>query len=184
MIVQRGEGLSLDWPAKDDYSIHSSWEFALSTEGWTDNQLALRWLQKCFIPQAAARCRGKHILLILNNHPSRCTGEFIYHCYVNQIIPIYIPSHCGYYLQPLDLGPISSLRCQYTQYSAQYTTINADEVDRARFMRLYAKARQGLFTQQAVLDGWRQSGICPFNRDQILAHPSATSPTVRPTQQP
>lgn len=183
MIVHHGEDPGRDHLVDEIYNDHSTWEFALSTEVWKDNRLGLRWLQKCFIPRAGARRKGEHILLILDNHPSHRIGEFIYDCYVDQIIPIYVPLHCDYLLQPLDLGPWSSARNWYKRYWAQHSSPNGNETDRAQFVRLYTRARQELFTQQSIQARWQQSGTRSFNRGEILAHPAAADTADYETQQ-
>jgi len=48
--------------------------WAFSPKGWTDNDLAIDWLHRVFVPKTSKQ--GKHSILILDNHKSHTTGEF------------------------------------------------------------------------------------------------------------
>ena len=48
--------------------------WAFSPKGWTDNELALDWLRRIFIPSTSKQ--NKHSILILDNHESHTTGLF------------------------------------------------------------------------------------------------------------
>jgi DDE superfamily endonuclease len=52
--------------------------WAFSPKGWTDNELAVDWLRRIFVPKTSRQ--GKHSILILDNHKSHITGEFQYYC--------------------------------------------------------------------------------------------------------
>ena len=58
--------------------IHS--EIATSENGWTDNELGLDWLKKCFEPATAKYLHGEYRLLIVDGHASYISTEFIKFC--------------------------------------------------------------------------------------------------------
>lgn len=176
MIIQQGKEPRTDWFVEDSYQEEiGNWVFAYSSKGWTDNELSVLWLTECFIPQAIARRRSSHSLLILDNHGSHCTGEFIYHCFKNNIILFFIPPHTSHILQPLDLGPFAPLERLYTAALAKHTPSGAAKIDRAQFVRLYVAAREQAFSRQYIRAGWQRSGFMPFNKDRILANPTVVA---------
>jgi DDE superfamily endonuclease len=85
--------------------------WAFSPKGWTDNELAVDWLRRVFVPKTSKQ--GKHSILILDNHKSHTTGEFQYYCLKHDIHPLYLPALASHKLQPLDVGPFSPLSAAY-----------------------------------------------------------------------
>ena len=51
-----------------------NWIWRFSAKGWTDNELALDWLRKAYLPQTYRP--DKHRLLILDGHESHTSSEF------------------------------------------------------------------------------------------------------------
>lgn len=53
--------------------LPSDWRFEVSPNGWTSDEIGLRWLQKHFIPFTTSRIHGQYRLLILDGHGSHLT---------------------------------------------------------------------------------------------------------------
>lgn len=66
--------------------VPKDWRLEISDNGWTNDQIGLRWLQKSFIPKVRNISKGSKILLILDGHRSHLTGEFDRMCRQNDII--------------------------------------------------------------------------------------------------
>src|ERR1700716_272618 len=60
--------------------IPGDWTIGLSENGWTNDNLALQWLQEVFEKHTAARTIGRYRLLILDGHGSHGTAEFEFFC--------------------------------------------------------------------------------------------------------
>jgi hypothetical protein len=60
----------------EDPNIPHDWRFEISKNGWMNDEIGLRWLQKLFILATASRTVGKYQLLILDGHGSHLTPEF------------------------------------------------------------------------------------------------------------
>jgi hypothetical protein len=52
------------------------WRVEVSVNGWTSDEISLRWLQKHFIPSTNNRTHGRYRLLVLDGHGSHLTPEF------------------------------------------------------------------------------------------------------------
>ncbi|ERF76577.1 hypothetical protein EPUS_05850 [Endocarpon pusillum Z07020] len=157
--------------------------WAFSPKGWTDEELATDWLHRIFVPQTARK--GKHSILILDNHKSYTTGEFQYYCLENNIHPLYLPSHATHKLQPLDVDPFSPLTTAYGRAVEEYTPTGIATLNRSVFSLLYVQARQTAFTQRNIRAGWKRAGIWPINRQKLLDDPEIknfgrTTPEYQP----
>jgi hypothetical protein len=72
-IILAGQYYLSAWYKDND--IPHSWAFAVSDNGWTNNELGVEWL-KHFIKYTAERRVGARQLLILDSHKSHNLLEF------------------------------------------------------------------------------------------------------------
>ena len=91
-------------------NLPDDWRIEVSPNGWTSDEIGIRWLEKLFIPSTIARTKGKYRLLILDGHGSHLTPKFNEICSQNDIIPICMPAHSSHLLQPLDIGCFAVLK--------------------------------------------------------------------------
>jgi len=160
-----------------------NWIWAFSPKGWTDNELGLDWLRKCFLPRTERE--GKTRILILDNHDSHITGEFQYLCYQANVKLVWIPPHTSHILQPLDVGPFSPLKDYYRKGLRRYTISDVIHVDRPKFTKLYIEARPEAFKQKNVKAGWQRAGVVPWNPCRIMRLPEVKNlQRVTPEFQP
>ena len=136
LIIHRGK-LYLtpfdSWFPPSDECPHWFWGF--TEKGWTNNEYALEWLKRVFIPQLR---RGRSEfdtsywrLLILDGHGSHTTGEFIFECLINQVLLIYLLPHTSHLCQPCDLGPFVQLKSFYSKHLKSYILADETRVNRA-----------------------------------------------------
>jgi hypothetical protein len=112
MVIHIGKAPTRGWFGDDSQlPLYQGWRFGFSEKGWTDNELGVRWLQDHFISNTLAP--EHHVLLILDGHQSHWSGEFQYCAMQNNVHLVWLPAHASHVLQPLDLGPFSSLGGQY-----------------------------------------------------------------------
>jgi hypothetical protein len=156
----------------EDEDIYPGWYFTVSPKGWTNDVLAVEWLEKVFIPIAKERARGAPVALILDGHGSHCTGAFLYRCWQKDIHLVYLPPHTSHILQPQDLGTYSSLKKYYSDEIKQYIVHTGQAtITRSTFNDLYRKARSKALARKLVVAGWVRSGLFPLNRSRILTDP-------------
>ena len=157
--------------------------WAFSPKGRTDNELAMDWLHRVFVPKTSRQ--GKHSILMLDNHKSHITGEFQYYCLKNEIHPLYLPAHASHKLQPLDVGPFSPLSVAYGRLVQEYTPTGFTSLNRTVFTKLYIQARQMTLTERNIRAGWKRAGIWPLNKQRLLDDPTVknfghTTPEYQP----
>lgn len=148
-------GSSIAMNAKSSY---------ISTEIFTD------WLVNHFVPRKPS---GK-VLLILDGHSSHMNSlEMLETAEKNEIIMLCLPSHSTQYLQPLDRSFFKSLKHHWNEVCHNWVTSHKrqDEpnrrITRMQFGELLSKAWAQSATAKNAVNGFRSTGVYPFNRKAI-----------------
>ena len=144
------------------------WVIAVSDNGWTTDQLGLKWL-KHFNRHTAPRTAGAYRLLILDGHGSHATPEFDQYCKDNKIITLCMPPHSSHRLQPLDVGCFSPLKRGYGQDIQELARQGVFHVDKQDFLQTYLRIRPTVFTQQNIQAGFQAAGLVPANPERVLS---------------
>ncbi|ODM24077.1 hypothetical protein SI65_01667 [Aspergillus cristatus] len=151
-----------------DSKLPHNWRIEVSPNGWTSDQIGLRWLQKVFIPETTSRTTGKYRLLVLDGHGSHLTPEFDKICSENDIIPICMPPHSSNYCQPLDVSCFSPLKGAYGCLVQDRMRKGFNHMDKLDFLEAYPEARKQAFTLDNIKSGFRATGLVPFNPEEVL----------------
>ncbi|KAJ3484161.1 hypothetical protein NLJ89_g12004 [Agrocybe chaxingu] len=162
-VIFQGKRTNLAWGRDNPCQASISH----SPNGWTDQELGLKWLKNDFEPMSAARNKSNgYRLLILDGHNSHCTYEFCKFAESKKIVIICLPSHTTHVLQPCDVGVFGPL-----------ATCWKNQV-------VLAVARDKAFKPETIKNAWRKTGLVPFNRDALddrVYEPSLNT-TTRPAQ--
>src|SRR5258705_451573 len=92
---------------KHEVSRKDIWNFEES--GFTTDQLTLRFLE-WFITYTKAGPREQPKLLLMDNHGSHITPEFILLARKNHVIPFSFPAHLTHCMQPCDVGIFQAMK--------------------------------------------------------------------------
>ena len=137
---------------------------ALSDKGWTNNYIAAKWFERCFLPQAKARnSSGKTILLIYDGHKSHETIELREAAEQHDIQLYRLPAHTSHRLQPLDVGVFGPLQRAWQKRCAIAMDDSGEGITRQQVVKEYMTARTESFKESTILSAWKKSGISPFN---------------------
>ena len=112
LVIFKGKSVQRQW-FPDDRSGMQGWHFEAQDNSFIDCNIALGWLENCFIPQSGSGPGKETKLLVLDGHVSHETNTFQYACYYNNIHLLYLPAHASHVLQPLDVRVFSSLKQAY-----------------------------------------------------------------------
>jgi hypothetical protein len=155
---------------------------AVSVNGWTDNELGLEWIEKCFEPET--RCGDEYRLLLLDGHASHITTKVIRFCVESKIIPLCLPPHTTHLLQPLDVGVFSPLATAYKagvrERSKYLVSYSIDKID---FLEIYGAARNKAITPTNVKKSWKAVGLEPWDPGLVLKQ-LPDRPSARPNTPP
>jgi hypothetical protein len=152
-----------------DTALPAGSRIEVSQNGWTTDQIGLRWLQKVFIPATTSRMTGRYRLLILDGHGSHLTPQFDQICSENDIIPICMPAHSSHLLQPLDVGCFSPLKRAYGRLIEEKMRLGFNHIDKLDFLEAYPQARTAIFSSDNIKSGFSAAGLIPLNPDRVLS---------------
>jgi len=102
-VINKGAGHYMGW-YKNLTAKERAYQFSYWPKGWTDDKLALEWLQQVFLPVSSERCPDLPRLLIFDGHGSHSMFDFVSLCFTNNVLLLCLPSHSTHLLQPLDVG--------------------------------------------------------------------------------
>lgn len=167
MVIFKGKVHLSTWFEKT--GLPPNWVIALSDNGWTSNELGLKWLSKVSEPNTAPRVVGKYRLLILDGHGSHATPEFDQFCTERAIITLCMPPHSSHLLQPLDIGCFSPLKRAYGSQIAEFIRLGVNHVDKAEFLPAFKQARFEAFSERNIRSGFTAAGLVPLDPDRVLS---------------
>ncbi|OBS20524.1 hypothetical protein FPOA_17809 [Fusarium poae] len=186
LIIFAGKYVQQQWFPDKDNEVYATWKFETSPNGWTNNDIALKWLRSVFIPQTKPQDSDQWRLLILDGHGSHTTEEFMLECYIHKIWLLFLPAHSSHVLQPLDLGVFSALKRAYRRAFTISALLHCNpNPGKQEFLHAYQLARKERLISVNILAGWQASGIFPRNRSKPLnsrfvrrGDPDATSAPI------
>jgi hypothetical protein len=168
-------------------NLPKDWRFEVSDNGWTTDEIGLRWLQKLFIPSTNSRVRGRFRLLILDGHGSHLTPQFDRICAENDIIPLCMPAHASHLLQPLDVGCFAVVKRAYSRFVSDLARTGYNHIDKCDFLENYQHARLEAFQKPAIIqNSFAASGLVPIDAERVLSKlnislRTPTPPSSRPS---
>jgi hypothetical protein len=149
--------------------LPDDWRLEVSSNGWTSDQIGLRWLEKLFIPSTSSRTKGKYRLLILDGHGSHLTPKFDEICEKNNIIAICMPPHSSHLLQPLDIGCFAVLKRAYGRLVESKMRARINHIDKLDFLEAYPLARIDAFKPETIKNSFAAAGLIPYNPDRVIS---------------
>jgi len=97
-VINKGAGHFMGW-YEGLTEKEREYKFSNSPKGWMDDQLALEWLGKVFLPESGKRC-GNNLppLLMFDGNGSHITFEFVSLCFLNKSLLLSLTSHSTHLL--------------------------------------------------------------------------------------
>jgi hypothetical protein len=148
--------------------LPNDWRIEISPNGWTTDEIGLRWLRKQFIPMTTSRTKGKFRLLILDGHGSHLTGDFDQLCAKNDIIAICMPPHSSHLLQPLDVGCFAPLKRAYGGVIEAKARAGVNHIDKLDFITTFPNVRTEAFKPATIQNAFEAAGLVPYNPGQVM----------------
>lgn len=157
----------------------NDWFFGVSINGWTSNDLALKWLQLIFDPATQQPRETDWRLVLMDGHASHVSVEFLDGRW-RRIIPMCFPPHSTHIMQPLDVSIFGPLTQAYRDQVMELGE-EANKIDRAQFASIYATARAKAITQMAARKAFVECGMTSRpNEEKILMRlPEYIPPSTR-----
>ncbi|EED14731.1 pogo transposable element, putative [Talaromyces stipitatus ATCC 10500] len=148
-------------------TLPQDWRLDISKNGWTTDDIGIRWLQKHFIPHTTSRTKGRYRMLILDGHGSHLTPQFDQICTENNIIPVCMPPRSSHLLQPLDVSCFAVLKRQYGRLVEQRVRLGFNHIDKYDFLTAFPEARTMAYKAENIQNGFKATGLVPFDPDRV-----------------
>ena len=132
--------------------------------GWINEEVFVHYL-KHIVHHSRCSIENK-ILLILDNHESHISLEAIDFARTSGIVLLTLPLHTSHRLQPLDRSVYGPFKNTYNQAMDAWLRSNPGKsISIYEIPGLVNEAQLGSITPRNVLSGFKNTGICPFNRN-------------------
>lgn len=165
-IIFKGKNMNSGWlPAETP----ADWHFGVSDNGWTSNNLCLRWLVNVFEPLTRREGVGHRRLLIADGHGSHIRADFIAHCMENAIDLLIMPPHCSHILQPLDVGVFAAFKRAHAIETDKVARLSSQRLSRLEWLQIFIQARKKAVRPENILGGWRGAGLIPFDPRRVIS---------------
>jgi hypothetical protein len=138
----------------------------LSEKGFTNNDLTLRWLRH-YIQQKQCTPNSPYRLLLMDNHESHRTPEFILLANKHNIVLYPFLPHMTHCMQPLDVGVFHPYKHWHNK-AIQYALENLDfEYTISSFLRDLPEIREKTMNRGTIKDAWKKAGMWPPNQKLV-----------------
>jgi hypothetical protein len=165
VVIFKGKSVQLQWFNSSEVP---DWEYTTSTNGWTSNEIGLKWLTSVFIPETATKA-GDYRVLVVDGHGSHVSIKFMYECEINNIRLFFLPPHTSHVTQPLDLTCFSPIKTRYRKDIQELAALDdSAKVKKERFISAYNKARIDSLTSRTIRNGFKAAGLVPFDPEKAL----------------
>ena len=91
------------------------WRYDFSPTGWSNAEIALKWLREVYLVEAKPRSPSEWRLLVLDEHSSHISVKFMLLAHRNKVQLLYLPAHTSHKTQPLDRSVFSALKTYFRQ---------------------------------------------------------------------
>ena len=161
MVILKGKEHQAPW--YQESNLPQDWKLTTSANGWTTDEIGLKWLKQVFNPLSKPYSTGAKRLLILDGHSSHQTAEFDDFCKENAIICLCMPPHTSHLLQPLDIGVFRPLKRAYRKLVKGIMVAGNNYIDKEDFLYLYPPAREAVFLPRNILNGFAGASLKLLN---------------------
>jgi hypothetical protein len=90
-------------------------------------------------------------------------------CEKNRVIPICMPPHLSYLLQPLDIGCFAVLKRAYRRLVEFRMRCGSNHIDKLDFLDSYPTVRMEAFKPEIVKNSFQSAGLVPFAPERVIS---------------
>ncbi len=165
------------------------WQYDFSPTGWSNADIALKWLKEVYLVETKPKSPSEWRLLILDEHSSHISVKFMLLAYRHKVQLLYLPAHTSHKTQPLDRSVFSALKNYFRQNAKAIAGFTASvAINKQRFLYCYRDASARGMAPRNIISGFRATGIWPYDPSKVQDDPEAViedrpPPTLPPTPQ-
>ncbi|KAI0994339.1 hypothetical protein K3495_g13843 [Podosphaera aphanis] len=140
--------------------------FAITESGYTNDMLSFEWM-KHFDKHAKPSNPEEWRMLVMDDHGSHVTLEFVDYCHNNKILPFLPPQHLTHLLQPFDIGVFQQYKHYHQECLYDYNRWSGFDFDKFDFPKVLQRMRNLAFKRRTIGYSWKESGLHPFNLERV-----------------
>jgi hypothetical protein len=153
-----------------------------SDSGFTSDKIAVEYLRH-YIQHSDAGFDAEWKLMLMNNHGSHVTPEFIALVNENHIRPFPFIPHLTHCMQPLDVGVFGPYKHWHTKAIVKAVSQSFIEYSLSHFLNDLTKIRNNTFKKDTIRGAFAQSGMWPFDPEKCIGlfhkfNPKASEPRL------
>ena len=153
--------------------------FGRSVSGWISTEIFFGWIANHFAKKVLVR----PVLLLVDGHSSHIDLHISKFCRDNGIYLYCLPPHLSHVLQPLDVSFFKPLKLAWSKLCDEYRFSNPGKVvTKYVFAEVFREAWISAIRMSTIINGFRESGICPLNPQAIPESKLAPSLPYSPTE--
>ena len=157
MVIFKGERLNHEWTKGEIPNTI----YGMSPQGWIDQELFVKWLEKLFIENIP---KTRPVLLLLDGHSSHFTPEAIKVAAESEIVLFCLPPNATHMAQPLDVSFFGPLKKHWYNVCHTFMTDNPGKVvTKFHFCSLLNEAWFQSIQPETIKAGFRKVGVYPYN---------------------
>ena len=140
--------------------------FAVSDNGWVNNELFSFFLTKHFMENAVS---FRPLLLLLDGHSTHFEPKSLELARKNEIIVFCLPPHTTHVCQPLDCSFFKPLKEHWRDECHKFYQKNPGLViSKYNFCGIFREAWLKAISPRNIIAGFKKAGIHPINRNKVL----------------
>ena len=149
-------------------SLHEDTLLGVSDSGYSNDWLALQWLEH-FEKYSAPMRTSSHRLLIVDGHESHCTKQFIEYCDSHNIVLFALPPHTTHFLQPLDVGVFQPYKHWHSKALDEAIQNGCIDYKRDDFLADFESFRAKALTITTIRSAFVKTGLEPYQPEIVLS---------------
>jgi hypothetical protein len=139
----------------------------MSDSGYTTNDIAMKYLRH-YIDHSDSGPDADWKIMLMDNHGSHVTPEFIELANENHIRPFPMIPHLTHCMQPLDVGVFHPMKHWHDMAIQDALSEFNIEYTMARFLNDLTKIRDNTFKKNTIRHVFKKSGMWPLNPDKCI----------------
>ena len=162
--------------ARDARDPFPSAVYGSSPTGWFTMKVFEDWFEKVIIPWTEAPERGLNRVIVGDNLSSHFSPKVMELAGKHGVSFRLLPPNCTHYLQPLDVAVFRSLKNNWRDLSrAHLATLGKASLAKKDIPQVLRLAMEAV-KPETILNGFRASGLVPFDVEQALKRMPFTIP--------
>ena len=140
--------------------------YAVSDNGWIDQDLFHFWLTEHFLQHAVS---NGPTLLLLDGHSSHFKPATIDFAKQHNVVVFCLPPHTTHECQPLDCSFFAPLKAHWRQVCHDFHQKHPSGViSKLNFTGLFKQAWLKSISAETIVNGFKKSGVFPFDPNKVV----------------